>query len=401
MEPIFRAGLRAGILGGGQLARMLAEAGIRMGLRPVVFADSPEAPAARVTSAVVLGKLTDAESLKKFLSSVDIVVFESEFVDTSRLKECVSSEEMFFPKLACIERLRDKLRQKELLKELGIPTAPFVPYTGQPLESWIATVAGRFNDRCVFKWGQLGYDGKGVFVHRRHGMDKDAARIFCEGALRLGVSLFAEEWIDFKRELALVSIASRTQEVKSYPLVLSEQLNSICWRVTGPATGLGVEASLEKKAVEMATRIAKATGIVGTFAIEMFETPEGDLRVNELAPRVHNSGHFTQDGAATSQFENHWRAVLGLPLGSVICAPGFAMLNLIGPEGSARSTAGLKFPEFPAEAHFHWYDKTQVRAGRKMGHLNGWTHRLENLSAVVEKLDGVRTEWEKLMREGT
>jgi len=394
---LYRAGLRAGILGGGQLARMLAEAALRLGIRPVIFAENLEAPAARASQDVVLGKLNDRAALKKFFTNLDVVIFESEFVDTAPLKE-LAGNVPFIPDLGTIERLRDKLRQKELLKQLSIPTAPFVPYSGMPLEDWVASAASKLGGRCVFKWGQLGYDGKGVFVMKNHGAEKDAAKIFCEGALKLGVSLFAEQWIEFTRELALVSVASRDGEVASYPLVLSEQKKSICWTVTGPATSLGVSVERENDARRIAQAIASASGIVGTFAIEMFETSTG-LSVNELAPRVHNSGHFTQDAADTSQFENHWRAALGLPLGSMKVAPGFAMVNLLGPDTSAKAAQGMALPSVPAEAHWHWYDKVQVRSGRKMGHINGRVDAIEKLAKLVGELDQCREAWEKAVKE--
>lgn len=368
-----------------------------MGIRPVIFADSVEAPAARATQDVVVGRLNDRAALKKFLTSVDLVIFESEFVDTGPLKE-LGAGVPYVPPLDAIERLRDKLRQKELLKQLAIPSARFVPYDGKPLADWIGRATSTLGGRCVLKWGQLGYDGKGVFVLKNHGGEKDAARIFCEGALKLGVSLFAEEWMDFQRELALISVATHDGNVESYPLVVSEQRQGICWTVTGPATSLGVPPEREIAAQQMARAIASATGLVGTFAIEMFETAAG-LFVNELAPRVHNSGHFTQDAADTSQFENHWRAALGLPVGSLGVAPGFAMVNLLGPDTSAKGTQGLRLPPAPARGHWHWYDKAQVRSGRKMGHINGRVDDIEKLSALVAELDACRTEWEKAVKE--
>jgi len=397
MTTPFRAGMRAGILGGGQLARMLAEAAHRLGIRPVIFTDSAESPAARAAQEVVIGRLNDRESLKKFFQGLDLVLFESEFVDTKPLKELAGAVR-FVPSLDAIERLRDKLRQKELLKELRVPSARHIAYDGRPLEDWIAFTASDLGGRCVLKWGQLGYDGKGVFVLKKHGAEKDAARMFCEGALKLGVSLFAEEWVDYSRELALISVVAQDGTVLSYPLVLSEQRNGVCWTVTGPATSLGVARERENEAHAMATVIAQATGMVGTFAIELFDTPEG-LKVNELAPRVHNSGHFTQDAASTSQFENHWRAALNLPLGSMTTRAGFTMLNLLGPDVTARPSAGLALPVVPAKGHLHWYDKAQVRSGRKLGHINGSVDSIDELSGLVTDLNGCREAWENAMKE--
>ena len=156
---------------------------------------------------------------------------------------------------------------------------------------------------------------------------------FCGHAIDRGLSLFAESLVPFKQELAIIGCRSITGEFMSYPLVLSEQRNGICWDVTGPATALGVDPSLAAQAAVFARAVAEAAQIVGCFALEFFETADGKLWVNEMAPRVHNSGHYTQDACATSQFENHWRAVLGLPLGAADARPAFVMGNLLGPEG--------------------------------------------------------------------
>lgn len=389
-----KSGLRVGILGGGQLARMLAEAALRLGLRPVVYAENAESPAARATADRYFGHLGDESALGEFFRHVDLAVFENEFVRCDLLERCAGAVP-FLPSLNTLKELRDKLRQKQLLNRLGIPTAPFVAYDGSPLNEWMAAAASRFGGSCVFKWGQLGYDGKGVFVMRKHGAEKETANLFCQGAIKAGVSLFAEEVVAFQRELALVSVRSTTGECATYPLVVSEQKNGICVLVTGPATALGVDKELESQAKEISRKVGEATNALGCYAIEFFHTTSGELMVNEIAPRVHNSGHYTQDGALTSQFENHWRGVLGLPLGSTDnCGEAFVMLNILGPAGISRSAEGLELPVPPPRSHLHWYDKSATSPGRKIGHLNAVASKVEALPALVKALSCCLETWE-------
>lgn len=401
---------RVGILGGGQLARMLAESAFRLGMRPLVLAEGAAAPAAQVCPGSVFGSDTDPAALRRFFAQVELVAFENEFVDCDAIEEAVcgmgsGSKPEFYPEVSVIRKLRDKLGQKECLKGLGIPSAEHDAYPEgeRELRGWIAALVERFGGACVLKWAKFGYDGKGTcFVRGSRGPELDAAAEFCERGLARGTRVYAERMVPFRREVSVVACRSVAGEFAAYPLVVSEQRAGTCLRVTGPASSLGVAPGLELEAHAQARRLAEGAGLVGCFAVELFETRDGGLSVNEIAPRVHNTGHFTQDGAATSQFENHWRAVLGLPLGSVQCAPSFAMLNLLGPEGVALSAveAGASaLPQPGGRAHLHWYGKSELRSGRKLGHLNAAAWTEGQVQTLVEELHAIEAEWAEGLRQ--
>jgi 5-(carboxyamino)imidazole ribonucleotide synthase len=247
---------------------------------------------------------------------------------------------------------------------------------------------------CVFKWSKYGYDGKGTLIVSKDQQSASALEIteFCDRALERGAGVYAEKKMNFKRELAVIGVQSVLGEFISYPLVVSEQQGGICKTIRGPASSLGVDPRFESFADRYARKLAQSGEIFGCFAIEMFETDQGELFVNELAPRVHNSGHYTQDAGRTSQFENHWRALLGLPLGDTRCAPAFVMRNLLGPAGILSAPADV-LPVPPREVRAHWYGKTAVKAGRKMGHLNAVGANSGEIESLVKILDACERDW--------
>jgi 5-(carboxyamino)imidazole ribonucleotide synthase len=372
-----------GILGGGQLARMLAQSALTLGLKPVIFSEDPRCPAADAASAVV-------SDLTALLARVSVVAFENEFVDCSLLQSaCLAAKrdaaKLFKPELATIQTLQDKLAQKNLLERLKIPTAPFVE-----LKS-LADLE-KLKTPMVLKWSKLGYDGKGVMIFDPK--RRASAVPFCQAALSRGIPVYAEEKINFKRELAVIGVASPSQFV-TYPLVISEQENGVCKRVTGPATALGVAKKLEVQAARIARKISHDTGLLGAFGVEFFEDRQGRILVNEIAPRVHNSGHYTQNAFAASQFENHWRALLNLPL-YVPRSPKnrrFAMLNLLGPEKASLSGSALPLPIPTASTHLHWYGKLAIRPRRKLGHLNGVAETPREFKNLLEQLKLCERNW--------
>ncbi len=389
---------RVGILGGGQLGKMLAEAARALDLSPILFEALPNSPAAASCDEVF------AADPRAFLASVEVVAFENEWIDSAPWHEAARGlSTRFAPPLATIESLRDKLTQKEVLSQLGIPAPEFIalaPGQSANVHLFLEAAWKKFGERLVLKWARQGYDGHGVFLadFAQKGED-EAAEIFIRRALDRGVPVYAEERVNFRRELAIVGLRSSTGEFAAYPLVISEQRGGICYRVTGPADAPGLEA----EARGFAKKLADDQNIEGAFAIELFETPEGGLLVNEIAPRVHNSGHFTQDACPASQFENHWRALTGLELGSTVARAPFAMLNLLGPEGvpAARSSLALPPPPPSPPLFLHWYGKHEVRPRRKMGHVNAVTavgDSPTDLSELLRKLDAYRENWANRLR---
>lgn len=435
----YTVGTRLGILGGGQLARMLTEAATSLGLLPVIFTERVDDPAAQLGSKCILGNYSQVEKLKEFFSQVDSVIFENEFIPCSLLEEISKPyNTIFLPSLSAMALLQDKLNQKRVLQSLGIPTTPFLECpAGADLRAWVKSAIVHFGGECVLKWAQLGYDGKGTFFASPNTKDTDhdstslidKAVSFCERAKSAkiaaefiprfipkliknsGAILYAEQKISFKREVALVACRSAlgaegtktgllTNDFGSYPLVISQQQNGVCLKVLGPASAFGVSTKLEEDARNYAKKLAEAIPLYGTFAIEFFETDNG-LLVNEIAPRVHNTGHFSLDASETSQFENHVRCVLGLPPGSTRSAAGFAMLNLLGPPGHVKNTSGGSLPPTPPSLHFHWYGKGELRPGRKMGHVTGVAasgaspKAAEAILSLVNELDLYEKNWQK------
>lgn len=383
-----------GILGGGQLARMLAEAAFRHGIGVSVFADHPHSSAGHLAPNIFVGSLTEVELLSRFLTAVSLVVFESEFVDCDHLE--AASEFLpvkFVPSLATMRRLRSKLSQKELLAELAIPTSDFSVIDSRlGVENQIQRVLKHFGGRAVFKWSELGYDGLGVLLVTPESLPQTLVT-FCRRAGERGAKILAEEHIRFERELAIVAVRGHAGEFATYPLVISEQWQGICQRVYGPATAWGVPRDLEAQAIDYARRIAEHLNLIGAFALELFETTDGRLLINEIAPRVHNSGHYTQDAAHTSQFENHIRAALGLPLGDTATTPGFAMVNLLGPLGVHSPEAQGFMPKPTKNLHVHWYNKSTFRPLRKLGHINGTVDDAARLPELLTELENCEHNW--------
>ena len=343
---------RVGILGAGQLAQMMVEAAqTKLGFDPLIFTDDLENPALKRGKNYVLGKLSDRDKLQAFLRRCDVVAFENEFLDTKTLLQALEGgADPFRPSLKTLAALQDKLSQKRIFQNLGLASARFREFSRDPktLRLELSETAKIFGNSYVLKWSRQGYDGKGVLLlcdQSETSLEK-AENFVNEGSAR-NAEVYAEERIQFTRELALLSAFSSHSDFVFYPLVVSEQDQGICDRVIGPATSLGVHSQLEHQARACAEILAREFDLVGVFAIEFFEDANGHLLINEVAPRVHNSGHFSQDASTCSQFENHLRGVLGLPLGSTHSSEFFAMCNLLGPSKAQGSARQLSFPPAP------------------------------------------------------
>ncbi len=338
-----------GILGGGQLARMLALDAFPLGISVSVLTKQAMDPAAQVVGQTKLGSLSDPKDLRKFLSEVEALTFESEFIDIPKLRQTLPRSLYVFPNLSAIEAIQDRLTQKRLLDRFDITTSPWMPVD---TKVELTEAISKFKTGFVLKQRRFGYDGYGTFVFKNGKHDAMVLQKTTHGFI-------AEEFIDFKRELAVSFVRAKDGKFLSLPLVESVQTDSRCFSVAGPVEHKGLK-SLTKKVKTMMEKI----DYVGILAVELFETAKG-LIVNELAPRVHNSAHYSQDALTCSQFEYHLRAGLGLPLPKVeITTKGFAMVNLLG--------EGNKEPQLSRDplGKLHWYGKNENRPGRKLGHIN-------------------------------
>ncbi len=376
---------RVGILGGGQLSMMLAEAAIHLGLEPVVFCTSYDEPAAKVITNKIVAPPTDKQALNQFRHSVSIIAIESEFFPFSEDLAQKDNGAPVIPSLNVINILSNKLKQKQLWATSSLPTAEFVPFDPlQPVTTWLEQLNLKFPMGFVIKTALNGYDGKGVLICER---SSESALRFCENAITNGSGLYAEQRILFTQEFAVIGCRSLNGDYISYPLVKSEQKNGICYLVTGPAVKLGISLELEKHAQAIAKQIAEITGLYGSFGVEFFCDQNGELLINEIAPRVHNSGHYTQDACDVSQFENHWKCLLGLALKEVNLKGVFAMQNLIGPEGAAMKEFedNLNKSQTSSGRFLHWYSKNEIRPGRKLGHINVVVDNPTQLSEHLQK----------------
>lgn len=337
-----------GILGSGQLARMLLLEAAPLGLQISVFAAHNQDPAAQVCGQSHLGSMEDIEDLRKFLRPLKAVTFESEFVDTHKMQKCLPAELNVFPKLEVISQIQDRLTQKQLLDQFGIATSPWMEVQDK---ADLQEAEKRFPKGFVLKARRFGYDGYGTFVFRQGKAHPDVLQ-------KSKYGFIAEAFVPFQREVAMLLVRSRSDEFRALPLVESVQVQSRCFSVAGPIT----HRSLKKVQTQFRNLMRKLD-YVGVLAVELFDNGK-ELVVNELAPRVHNSAHYSLNGLTCSQFEYHWRAGLDLPLPKVeLVRPGFAMVNLLG-EGGEISLS------YAPKGFLHWYGKGENRAGRKLGHIN-------------------------------
>ena len=335
-----------GILGGGQLARMLALAGAPLGARFLVVDSAADACAGQVAPLVV-ADWRDFDALDDFARRCDVVTFDFENVpaDTAHW---LAERTRVFPNVRALTVAQDRLAEKTLFRELGLETPRFA--TVDCREDLVRACV-EIGCPAVLKTRRLGYDGKGQF-RVRSSADIDAAW----GALG-GVPLILEAWVEFEREVSVVAVRAQNGELRTYPLVQNWHADGILSASLAPAPGA---ESLDMVARQYARAIAEKLEYVGVFALELF-VAGGRLLGNEMAPRVHNSGHWTIEGAPCSQFENHVRAVLGLPLGDTSALGTSVMLNWIGALPDARAIL--------AEPRAHWHDYGKApRAGRKVGH---------------------------------
>ncbi|MEU4444079.1 5-(carboxyamino)imidazole ribonucleotide synthase [Actinosynnema sp. NPDC050801] len=358
-----------GMIGGGQLARMTHQAAIPLGQSLRVLAESDSDPAALVAREVELGRHTDLDALRAFAKSCDVVTFDHEHVPQEHLHALVAEGVKVFPGPDALVHAQDKLVMRVRLAEMGAPVPPF----SAVLEAAdVLRFGARHGWPCVLKAVRGGYDGRGVWMLNT---PQSAQRVVPE-LLAAGTPLMVEQCVPMHRELSALVARSPFGQGASWPLVQTVQQDGICVEVLAPAPDGPAE-----QAQELALHIAAELGVVGLLAVELFETADG-LVVNELAMRPHNSGHWTIEGARTSQFEQHLRAVLDYPLGATdLAAPAVVMANVLGasspPEMGPDERLHHLFARFP-DAHVHLYGKAE-RPGRKIGHVTLLGERMDEV----------------------
>jgi 5-(carboxyamino)imidazole ribonucleotide synthase len=348
-------GSTVGLIGGGQLGRMFAIAARRMGYRVHTLEPAPDSPAGQISDREIEARYDDAEKLEEFARGVDVITFEFENIPSASL-ERVTRLRPVRPRPEVLHICQNRAREKEFLIKHGFPVAD---YRVVESAAEAAAEAAAMGFPCVMKTADFGYDGKG---QSKLGSAADASEAWAElGAPRAVL----EEWVDFRCEISVVCARDASGRVECFPPSENLHRKHILYRSVVPAR---IDPSVAREAELLAVRIARALDVVGVLAVEFFVRRDGTLLVNELAPRPHNSGHFSFDACATSQFEQQVRAVCGLPLGSPRLLSPVVMVNLLGDaweNGQPDWAALLSDPD----VKLHLYGKSEVRPGRKMGHF--------------------------------
>jgi 5-(carboxyamino)imidazole ribonucleotide synthase len=350
--------VKIGIIGGGQLARMIIEECNKFAFEFYILSAENNSPAGQITSNEITGDWNDEECLKKFSGICDIITLENEFIDHKKIKFLEETGKAVYPGSHTIKLIQDKLYQKETLEKLDIPVSKFCRVDSA---EDIANFAEKNNYPLILKSRTMGYDGKGNIEIKSGNEISKAFGILSERG-----KLLCESFIDFDKEIATQVVRNRSGEIRIYPVVETIQKDHICKLVIASENLFG---NLRQKVEEMAVKIVNELNYVGVLGIEMFLKGD-DILVNELAPRVHNSGHYTIEGCYTSQFENHIRAILDLPLGNTeLRNDNSVMINIIGERnGEAKlSRAGKIFSM--EKVYLHIYGKKETKKGRKMGHI--------------------------------
>ncbi len=361
-----------GMVGGGQLARMTHQAAISLGQSLRVLAAGENDSAGLVAGEVVHGHHADLEALRSFAAGVDVLTFDHEHVPGEHLLTLAMEGVTIRPDPAALSMAQNKLIMREMMAGLEIPGPAFAEVSSV---DDVISFGDKHSWPVVLKAAQGGYDGRGVWMLE----DAQQAREIVPELLGSGTPLLVEEKVAMRRELSALVARSPFGQGAAWPVVETVQSGGINTEVLAPAPGLGVERA--QKAQDLALRIAATLNVTGLLAVELFETEEG-LLVNELAMRPHNSGHWTQDGSRTSQFEQHLRAVLDYPLGATdLIAPACVMANVLGapvaPEMGPDERLHHLFARYP-EIRVHLYGKEE-RPGRKLGHVNLVGENMERL----------------------
>ncbi|WP_113153502.1 5-(carboxyamino)imidazole ribonucleotide synthase [Nitratireductor sp. OM-1] len=357
MKAPLPQGATIGILGGGQLGRMLAMAAAKLGYRTIILDPAENSPAAQVANAFIPAPYDDASALRRLCAQCDVITYEFENVPVATAAS-LSEELSVFPPPEALETAQDRLAEKIFLNAAGISTAPFVSVDS---DEDLARGLEGFSGSGVLKTRRLGYDGKGQRVFR------DATAADCEGVFAEmgGVPLILEALIPFQQEISVIAARSVDGHIATYEPAHNEHRDGILHRSTVPAE---IAPQTRAAATQAATDILTSLQYVGVLGVEFFVLDNGKVLVNEIAPRVHNSGHWTEAACTVSQFEQHIRAVAGLPLGDPRHHSDCVMENLIGDE-VLRATELLAEPDLM----LHLYGKTDIRPGRKMGHFTRLT----------------------------
>jgi 5-(carboxyamino)imidazole ribonucleotide synthase len=367
-----------GIVGGGQLARMLTEPALKLGFKVVVLNPSPNSPASQVGAEEIIGDLYDEKSLRKLASEVDYITVEIEHLNVDVLRDLAKQGMPINPSPDTIGMIQDKFAQKQFLAAAGIPLANFAEITDLPSAE---QALRNFGGKMLIKTRHGAYDGRGNQVVSSSAELKTALDNF------EGQQLYAEKFVPFVKEVAIMIARGQDGQIVSYPVTETIHQRNICIETQTPAA---ITDGQRERAEAVALQVAEHLQGAGVFGIEMFLTADGQIIVNEIAPRVHNSGHYTIEACQTSQFEQNIRAITGMPLGPTdLIVPAAAMVNILGKHDGPTEVTGIDKAEQEPHTKVHIYGKSPTKIDRKMGHITSTGDNLEearNRAEQAEKL---------------
>ncbi|MGG4455907.1 5-(carboxyamino)imidazole ribonucleotide synthase [Brevibacillus porteri] len=367
-----KPGSTLGILGGGQLGRMIALAGRAMGYRFVTMDPTADAPCGQTADRQIVASYDDVEAAMQLASVSDVISYEFENVD-AQVAEVLESH-AYVPQGSRLLRItQNRIREKTAIREIGIPVAPFCVVNS--LED-LQNAVGELGLPAVMKTATGGYDGKGQWVLRS---EAELAEAY-ETLSKAGTELIVEQFVPFQMELSVVAARNPAGELAVFPVSENIHQENILHLSIVPAR---ISAEVAARAEEIARTIVEKLDVVGLIAVELFLTEDGQLYVNELAPRPHNSGHFTMDACVTSQFEQHVRAVCNLPLGSTELLSSVVMVNILGEH---LQPVIDQIDKLPRTAKLHLYGKAESKAKRKMGHINVLAPTVEEALTLIDEL---------------
>lgn len=363
-----------GIVGGGQLGQMLTEAALPMGFKVVVLNSSAGSPAAQAGAVDIIGDLYDSRALKDLADKSDFLTVEIEHLDAGLLEEIAKAGKPVNPAPGTVRMIQDKYSQKVFLKEAGIPTADFVEITD---ESSARQALEDFGGKMLLKSRLGAYDGRGNAVI-------NAPEDIAPAIQALGTKkLYAEKFVSFQKELAVMVARDLKDNVVTYPVTETFHERNICVETFTPAE---ISPGLASQAADFAKDVAQHLEGAGVFGIEMFLTKDGQILVNEIAPRVHNSGHYTIEACQTSQFEQQIRAITGQELGPTdLKVPAAVMVNILGERNGPTEVKGLEEARKIPDVHVHLYGKSPTKVDRKMGHITATGATLEEARERAEQ----------------
>lgn len=373
---------RVGVIGGGQLAWMMADAAETLGMELVIQTPKSDDPAVSIAAHTVFAAVNDAIATAELAQHCEIITFENEFVDLEALQRLEQQGVQFYPRLASIAPLLDKYDQRSYLRDRGLPTPNFAALDSARVPDALT----QFTFPVVLKSRRLGYDGQGTFIVKS---PEELEKILVN---KQAVSWLLEEFVPFDRELAVMAARSPTGELVVYPVVETQQEKQVCRRVI---VTRDLDSSIGQQVESIAEILLSSLDFVGIMGIEFFLTRDGKVLVNETAPRTHNSGHYSLDACITSQFEQQLRAVCGLPLGDpALRGTGAVMVNLLGYEFAEKDYVEKRqqLAQFP-QAHVYWYGKSVARPGRKLGHVTVLLEAGQGRSQALQIAEAIESIW--------